>query len=204
MSNLKYLISDNNILAAFDYGSVVYGTHKENSDHDLIVVVKSKKDMINSQYDITQYTEQEFKSSIDSHEISALECLFLAPKHVHKNNLKIEFNLDKSILRTSISAKSSNSWVKAKKKFIVEADYNPYIGQKSAWHTLRMLDFGIQLATLGKITNYSESNLLLNSILECKSWNDIDKNFRIIYNSKSSNFKLVAPKSTSENKKMVL
>lgn len=207
MSNLKYLISDDNILAAFDYGSVVYGTNKEGSDHDLIVIVKNKEDMINKVYDITQYTEQEFKYLVDTHEISALECLFLDQKHVHKNNLQINFKLDKSLLRTSISSKSSNSWVKAKKKFIVEIDYSPYIGQKSAWHTLRMLDFGIQLATEGRIINYTESNLLLKHILECKSWDEIDKNFRSIYNSKSSKFKLVAPKldnENKENKKMII
>ena len=200
MSALKYLISDDNILAIFDYGSVVYGTNKENSDHDLILVVKNKQNIVNSQYDITQYTEQEFKLLLDNHEISVLECLFLDKKNIHKNNLKIDFKLDKNLLRASVSAKASNSWVKAKKKFIVEADCNPYVGQKSAWHTLRILDLGIQLASTNKITNYSESNLLLKPILECKSWDEIDKNFRSVYNYKSSAFKLLAPKLGSENK----
>lgn len=200
MSNLNYLTDNDNILAVFDYGSVVYGTNKETSDHDLIVVVKNNENITHSKYDITVYTEKEFKSLAEIHEISVLECLFLEKKHIHKNDLEINFKLDKNLLRTSISAKSSNSWVKSKKKFIVEVDYNPYIAKKSAWHTLRILDFGIQLAKEGRITNYTESNLLLKPILECDSWDEIDKNFKSIYNSKSSAFKILAPKQINENK----
>ena len=200
MSNLNYLTDNDNILAVFDYGSVVYGTNKKASDHDLIVVVKNNENITHSKYDITVYTEKEFKSLAEIHEISVLECLFLEKKHIHKNDLEINFKLDKNLLRASISAKSSNSWVKSKKKFIVEVDYNPYIAKKSAWHTLRILDFGIQLAREGRITNYTESNLLLKPILECDSWDEIDKNFKSIYNSKSSAFKILAPKQINENK----
>ena len=128
-----------------------------------------------------------------------MKCLFLNNKKIKKNELDVNFSLNKNTLRHSISAKSSNSWVKAKKKFIVEEDYNPYIGQKSAWHAIRMLDFGIQLATLGKIENYSSSNKLLNKITSCKSWSEIDENFRFMYNEKSSQFKLVAPKEIKKN-----
>lgn len=191
------IINNPDVLALFDYGSVVYGTTSEKSDKDLIAVVKDEATGLNlskDKLDVSVYTQSQFNNLVAQHEISALECLFLASKHIHKNELDVEFILDKVALRNAISAKSSNSWVKAKKKFIVEEDFSPYIGKKSAWHAVRMLDFGTQIAKTGKIENYGSMNFLLKEILKCQSWQEIDQNFRLTYNGKSSEFKLVAPK----------
>lgn len=199
----KELINNPDILALFDYGSVVYGTLGEHSDHDLIAVIKDSAkhiELSKEKLDVTVYRESDFKELVLKHEISALECLFLDSKHIYKNELDIEFNLDKVILRSSVSGKSSNSWVKAKKKFIVEEDYNPYIGKKSAWHAIRMLDFATQIANEGKISNYSSMNPLLKEILNCETWNEIDQNFRLTYNTKASEFRLVAPKEINKIK----
>ena len=197
----KELIDNPDILALFDYGSVVYGTVGQQSDHDLIAVVKDTALPMNlskEKLDVTVFKESQFKDMVAQHEISVLECLFLAPRHVHKNTLNIEFKLDKQALRSSVSGKSSNSWVKAKKKFIVEEDYSPYIGKKSAWHAVRILDFATQIATDGKISNYSSMNLLLKEILKCETWEEIDRNFRLTYNTKASEFRLAAPKEVKK------
>lgn len=201
MEVLKEFIENPDVLALFDYGSFVYGTHSEKSDRDFIMVVKDEADdfknvdsLKEKNIDITIHRLNQFKKLIEEHEISALECLFLDSRHVHKKNVDMEFHLHKPTLRNSISAKSSNSWVKAKKKFIIQEDYNPYIGQKSAWHALRMLDFGAQIGTNDKIIRYDSCNDLLTKLLNCNSWQEIDENFRLIYNKKSSDFKLVAPK----------
>lgn len=195
------IINNPDFLALFDYGSIVYGTAGEQSDHDLIAVVKDTAPEMNlskEKLDVSIYTQTQFNDLVLQHEISALECLFLDKKHIHKNELNIEFNLDKVALRNAISSKSSNSWVKAKKKFIVEEDFSPYIGKKSAWHAVRMLDFGTQIAKNGKIENYSSMNMLLKEILKCESWLEIDQNFRLTYNSKASEFRLVAPKEVKK------
>lgn len=197
----KELIDNTDILALFDYGSVVYGTVSPQSDHDLIAVVKDTALPMNlskEKLDVTVYKESQFKDMVAQHEISVLECLFLDTKHVHKNTLNIEFKLDKQTLRSSVSGKSSNSWVKAKKKFIIEEDYSPYIGKKSAWHAVRMLDFATQIAKDGKISNYSSTNLLFKEVLKCETWEEIDQNFRLIYNTKASEFRLVAPKEVKK------
>lgn len=197
----KELIDNPDILAIFDYGSVVYGTVGPNSDHDLIAIIKDTTPVINlskEKLDVTVYKESQFKDMVAQHEISVLECLFLDTKHIHKNELNIEFKLDKQALRSSVSGKSSNSWVKAKKKFIVEEDYSPYIGKKSAWHAVRMLDFATQIAKEGKISNYSSMNLLLKEVLKCETWEEIDQNFRLTYNTKASEFRLVAPKEVKK------
>ena len=97
-------------------------------------------------------------------------------------------------LRHAISSKSSNSWVKAKKKFIVEEDFNPYIGKKSAFHSLRILNFGTQIAKYQRILNYSSANNYFDDIMNLNSWDDINHQFKSVYNSLSTEFKLVAPK----------
>lgn len=208
INEVKDLVNkDDNVLALYMYGSRVYQTNKADSDFDFIMVVGDKSNNIAEQAilknaDVTVYNAHEFQQQIINHEISVLECLFLEDKYKVKENIAWDFNLDLPQLRKSFSAKSSNSWVKAKKKLTVEADYNLYIGQKSAWHAIRILQFGQQIATAGKIINYSDSNLLLPEIIKCEDWNTLDTNFRNTYNNESTKFKLVAPKevNTTSNK----
>ena len=102
--------------------------------------------------------------------------------------------IDLPKLRESISKKSSNSWVKAKKKLQpLSPDYAPKIGKKSAWHALRILAFGCQLAEHGKI-NVECMNHIYDSIMQCGEWADIDMQFRQTYNHLSTEFRKVAPK----------
>jgi hypothetical protein len=42
-------------------------------------------------------------------------------------------------------------------------------------------------------------NKLLQEIMECNSWEEIDSNFRGVYNETSTRFKLVAPKTENIN-----
>lgn len=203
---MEYL-KDNNIIAIYQYGSYVYGTNSEKSDKDLIVIleeVNKSHDIVNQlrkDYDVNIYSKIEFEKLIKDHEISALECLFLEDKFILKYQ-QWEFNLDVAQLRNSISQKSSNSWVKAKKKFIVEKDYAPYIGQKSAWHAIRMLEFGTQIAKHGRIIDYTTENNLLKEILKYDKWEDIDSKFRKQYNETASVFRQYAPKEIKEKPKM--
>lgn len=201
INHLKNMIQkDNNITNAYQYGSRVYGTHNEKSDYDFILVVKQNDEKLMDCYsdvDINIYTEKEFSEQIKAHEISVLECLFLKEDKIIKNEETFieHFILDKNQLRTSISQKSSNSWVKGKKKFIIEKDFNPYVGKKSIWHAFRMLDFGTQIAKNGFIYDYTSSNHLYNDILACNSWEEVEQKYKQKFNEYSTEFKKVAPKA---------
>lgn len=196
---------DKNVLAVYEYGSKVYGTHNEKSDEDFIVVLSNKTQSdafihaLEAIGDVNIYDEQEFQTLINEHEITALECLFLPQRNIIKAH-DWQFTLYLPQLRQSLSAKSSNSWVKAKKKFIVEKDFNDYVGKKSAWHALRILDFGHQIATQGKITNYASMNEYRKEILACNSWDEINEKFKSIYNKFATDFKQVAPKEVNLSK----
>ena len=190
------------ILNLYVYGSQVYGTVNPQSDYDFICVIQDSSFLANKEYitkleqfgDFNFFIANEFDNLVKQHEITALECLFLDSQFILKEKQLFSFDLNLPQLRHAISSKSSNSWVKSKKKFIVEEDFNPYIGKKSAFHSLRILNFGTQIAKHHKIIDYSSANHYFDEIMKLNSWDDNNHQFKSIYNSLSTEFKLVAPK----------
>lgn len=189
---------DSNIYNIYSYGSRVYGNLRKDSDYDYIIVLKKRKKnqeqfsdrLINVQF----YNKEEFQHRLDEHEISALECFFLPQHLILKQEIKFNFKLVLSKLRESLSRKSSNSFVKAFKKLTVEKDYNLLTAQKSLWHSFRIIDFGIQIATSGKIYDYSSYNSMYWDILKLTEWDDIIENYKKNYNELMTRFRITAPK----------
>lgn len=184
----------------YRYGSLVYGTNTPQSDEDFIIVrkqyefkidsVRNDSDTINA----TMYSLPGFKDRLYYQEISALECLWLP------DNMKIErfpmtksYKLNKIELRKSISGKASNSWVGAKKKFEVNGDIHR--GQKSAFHSIRIFHFGIQIAKYGEIVDYKTGmKELLDDIKQFDEWFDLKKKYQPIWNRLHSEFKQLTTK----------
>lgn len=180
------------IIHSYDYGSSVYKSMTKESDYDFIFIVKSDNENLyysvsNENGDATVYSEQRFIQRIKDHHISALECIFQRPR-TDKYYRMFELNLEK--LRREISAVSSNSFIKCKKKLKIGEDY---IGKKSMFHSLRILMFGIQIARYGKIVDYSCANYLLPIIMSMNTWEEIQAFCQPIYNSLKSMFKILAP-----------
>lgn len=197
-----FIEQEPSILNLYVYGSQVYGTVNSQSDFDFICIIQDSSFLENKEYiaklekfgDFNFFTANEFDNLVKQHEITALECLFLDSQFILKEKQSFSFDLNLPQLRHAISSKSSNSWVKSKKKFIVEEDFNPYIGKKSAFHSLRILNFGTQIAKYQRILNYSSANNYFDDIMNLNSWDDINHQFKSVYNSLSTEFKLVAPK----------
>lgn len=191
---------DSNILNVYMYGSRVYGNNRSNSDWDFIVIVRNKTDeqFSDNLINVNFYSEEEHKYRLESHEISALECQWLNPKLVLKETISNSVSIDKEQLRASISAKSSNSWVKAKKKLTVPESYNDSVGKKSLWHSLRILDFGLQIATKGYIFDYGSCNDFYDEVMYCNDWSELYEKYKKLYNNKASEFKKHAPKNCQE------
>ncbi|MNB85416.1 hypothetical protein D3C81_711820 [compost metagenome] len=194
------MINKDDILNVYRYGSRVYGTATNESDHDLIIVKKGAEGIIegieSGILNLTIYDELSFQEAINNHEISVLECLFLPKNCIITEKKKFDFELDITKLRNSISQKSSNSWVKTKKKLTVEKDYNPYIAKKSLFHSFRILKYGIQIAKYGRIFDYTEANYLWEEInsFETNDWEFFKTKYQPVYNELKSQFKLEAPK----------
>lgn len=189
------------ILNIYRFGSHVYGTNHENSDEDFIIITDESKPIsedINKKY----FTYIEFQRLVDNHDIQALECYFLPNHFKIKETLNgFKFNLDKAKLRVSISTVTNGAWVKGKKKLTVMADYDKYLAIKSLFHSIRILGIGIQIATHGRIIDYSEYNWFLKDLLKLgeqyehhELWDVIDSKYRSFYNKLNTEFKILCPK----------
>lgn len=202
-NRLAMVIPNFHAMGIFEYGSSVYG-YKAADDLDLIVVAEGSFGKQQISYpdlavDVTMYDQATFELMVQEHEISVLECLFLPKKHVHVLHPTIEriikhFTVNKATLRSSISKKSSNSYVKAKKKIIVADDFCVETSIKSMFHALRIYQFGNQLATTGKITNYRESNGFYMEIIKKYmdsnvNWDDIHQTYKPLHNELATEFR---------------
>lgn len=184
-------------LFLFPYGSRVYGTHSVNSDYDYIAVVPPNRkadtgeEYRNGNLNIHMYNRLHWQDQLDQHKIHALEAYFLPDGVCFKN---FKFKLDLVKLRNELSQKASHSFVKAKKKIEVEKDF--YIGWKSLFHSLRILNFGIQIASKGKIEDYSAANHYWKEILEAQqyNWDYFKQKYQPEHNKLSTEFRKLAPK----------
>lgn len=147
-----------------DYDFIIVSDFKKEQFNDVFCV---KGQTVEIQ--LTFYTNDEFIEMLKSNEISAIECLFLFNESLSRDihNLDNEelkdnalaFNLTHELfsnnvvynylrpdlLRSSLSKKSSNSYVKAKKKIILEKDFDLKTSLKSLWHSFRMVSFGLDI-----------------------------------------------------------
>lgn len=190
----KYNLDSNTIF--FLYGSRLYGTNKPESDYDFISVVSNDSSVPtgteyrNGNIDIHVYKFDDFQEQLNLHKIQMLECWYqpdsIAPKH-------FKFKLNLPTLRESLSEKASHSFVKAKKKIEVEKDY--YIGWKSLFHSLRILNFGIQIVKFNRIY-FTQFNDHWYDILNANQydWAYFKETYQPIYNSLASEFRKLAPK----------
>ena len=188
---------ESRIVAAYRYGSRVYGTARPDSDHDVILLVKDGRDgheIRNGDLNIHIYTPAHFASQLAGHGIAALECFFLPDSMILKAAPAFPFRLDRAILRRELSAKASHSWSKAHKKITVENEL--LLGRKSLFHALRILEFGSQMARDGRITDYAAANPLFVEIMEGpEDWATLKAIWQPRFNALSSEFRRLAPKT---------
>lgn len=202
MTDIEYFLATNALketdVILVPYGSRVYGTHKEDSDYDYVGIVPQWNRKLNTgveyswnSLNIHIYNRQDFQEQLHAHKIHALEAYF------HPDGqIKNEFNfvLDLIQLRHELSEKASHSFVKAKKKIDKEKDY--YIGWKSLFHSLRILNFGTQIASKGKIEDYSAANNYWFDIRDAQeyNWEYFKNKYQPIYNALATEFRKLAPK----------
>lgn len=210
------LLNDNTILS-FYHGSTVYGTITEHSDIDIVCIVKDNiwnewnklynnifqyKDDENREYQFIE--ENKWLDMIKNHHIIALEGLSLLDNFIIKGDIvkyRKLFKLDKWKLRQTISSITENAYAKCHKKLTVEKDFDLYRAKKSIFHSLRILDFGKQIAKYGRIIDYDSMNYLWDIIykMETDKWEDYKKRFKPLLNTMRSEFVKLCPKPINKN-----
>lgn len=192
----------------YPYGSQVYCTQRYNSDYDYIVVDENAKDGVEASFycgshelNVHFHTPNHWREMVEEHKIFALESILQNGDDLYR---KLYFKLDLQKLRKEISEKSSNSWVKCKKKLIVEHDYR--IGLKSLFHSFRIIDFGIQIARDGCINEYRSGRMqsLFNEIMQFypylneesaqEEWERLNAKYKPLHNEMMTEFRKLAPK----------
>jgi hypothetical protein len=203
MTLQEQLINDNRLLNVYLFGSTVYGSTDKHSDIDYICVAKEWFDPMN--VNIHVFSVNQFQLLLDNCDIQTLECVFLPAEFKLKEHHTFQLRLDKFLLRTSISTIASNSWVKGKKKLTVMGDYDLRLALKSIFHSLRILDFAIQVATDEKISNYKSMNYVLDDLWKLSKdynyselWAVIDLKYRKLFNELSTHFKQLCPKNATQ------
>ena len=204
------------VITMFYYGSRVYGTMTDKSDVDIVAIVDDDIDLsgyVNGiaefKKDINDYqfiNESTFINMVMEHHIVALEMFWLPSDLIIKGDVKRYepyFKLDKWKLRQVVSGIASNAYAKAHKKMTVEKDYDLYRGQKSLFHSIRVMVFGIQIAKYGKIVNYQEANQYWTMIYAMKDspWEVYKQTFKPIINQIRSELVILCPKPEEYYKK---
>ena len=186
----------NKLTALYVWGSRAYGTHSHQSDWDLICIgdnLETGHEYRNGDLNIHTVQTNDWIRNIAEHQLRELECLSL-PAHCRVIDTRPwGFHLDRQVLRHVWSAKASNSWVKAKKKIDVEGEW--YIGLKSLFHSLRIIDFATQLANTGTI-DLTTSNHRWEGMkyMPVCPWDEIQPVYQPVYNELMTEFRKVAPK----------
>ncbi|MDS7057105.1 nucleotidyltransferase domain-containing protein [Klebsiella pneumoniae] len=187
------------IIKIYPYGSRVYGTATSKSDYDFMAIAKTKDTKLDYTFEcdnvsVHVVSEHLFIKRIQEQHISYLECIFQNEDDEYQKY----FTLDKEKLRRSISAISSNSFVKCKKKL---KDGEDYIGRKSMFHSIRIIMKGIQIAEYSKIVDYGCANHYLKSVMAMEDWETIQEYFQPLYNRLKTKFRLLAPLESDERRK---
>lgn len=158
------------------YGSRVYGTARHDSDWDIIIVgshLLEHEEKRASEGDVLLnihiYTPDRFKKDLKMHNMMNLECVFAPDEFVLQEKMDFGFELSKKRMVKTLLNSSHTSWVGGKKRL---NDCDIYRGLKSIFHSLRILEFAIQIAEHGKVVDFSASNDLYNEINDCDeiSW----------------------------------
>jgi len=148
------------------YGSRVYGTDRNDSDYDFLVAASSidrHKEINDGEYNIHIWTLDAFMDKVVKHEMLALECVYAPPYAVIMQRKPIELKFNMHRLKSAALSQSHNSWANGKMK-LKECDI--FRGQKSIFHSLRILDFAKQILNKGKIVNFYSMNHIWKEIEE--------------------------------------
>lgn len=189
------------ILNEYCYGSQVYGTATPESDYDYLVVVDGEplvEEEKLGEHDFHYISKTKFMEMLDNNDIKALECVFLpsTSNQILKESFKPSVTIDPIKLRHSISATCSNSWVKGKKKILVEG--KKFLGLKSIFHSIRIMEFANQILLFNKI-HFDSVNWLYDELMGLDGegqelWDNIMQNFKPFYKGTHQIFKSLTSK----------
>lgn len=152
--------SDAEVLGACRCGSRVYGTAGPRSDEDFFVVLheeKARPDLLfRGGANFVVHGLGSFREALADQSVFALECLFAPAEHRLKVGAMPAYTVDRARLAASAGARSASDFAKAERTFAEE----PLAAKKKLFHSLRVPMFARQVASRGRIVDFTEARPL--------------------------------------------
>ncbi len=153
------------------FGSRIYGTAREDSDYDFILVGSAqiaRDEKKSKRLNVHIHTTDVFKEDLYKHDIHNLECFYAPDSAILQLKEPFsDFKIVPNRLKKSVLAESYSSWNKARMSI---RDGNSYRGVKSLWHSLRMLMFAQDILENGRITHWDIANPIWNELKDCDEY----------------------------------
>lgn len=151
-----------NVRNLYLFGSRVYGCHSPESDYDFILVGNGlkRRQVEQDRYNVHIFSTETFQNDINKYYLRALESIMSPDFAKIKETDKYNFKFKKDAFKTSILDQSNRNWSQARTKFRTNID----VGKKKVYHSLRIIDFGIQILQHGKITDWQQCNWMVKDI----------------------------------------
>lgn len=176
------------IYALYPFGSMVYGTDRDSSDFDFILVTKKDKNLTNNviihnnfSYTIVSY--EQYLKDLMSHEIYALETYFLPESAITVRPASPwPFRLNVAMLKESIKKEMEKNFRKTEERFKNKESLRAI---KTLFYGIRAAVFAKQIINFRKITNYAAADSYweeLKSINET-NWAQFRDKYRKLYSS---------------------
>lgn len=178
------------IFDVYVYGSRIYGTNREDSDWDLMVILQDESEFLPGGvtdkyfevgiFDLTVMKLQTLVAQIEAHNMQRLELIWSPVSGLMARDLKQFFHLDLKLLRTAVSTISNKCMGYAKILWLKEEDVAK--SKKNIFHSIRYCLFGTQIAVHGRIINYSVANQYLTEMMADneEDWNQINHRYGLI------------------------
>eukprot|EP00759_Apiculatamorpha_spiralis_P043737 PhF_6_TR40968/c0_g1_i2/m.62013 len=177
------------LLGLYLWGSRVYGTHTTSSDYDFIAVVSHASNVYtspdawalyeywsNETLNVTMFDTVTFSRMLYAHRLEILECVYLSqlpegdPKRaecVYKDlDPPVPWQLELGHLRRAAMYEATKTHAKAKRMMKPEHDVaaTRRKAKKELFHSVRYITFANQIATHGRIVDYSAANYVWDKV----------------------------------------
>jgi predicted nucleotidyltransferase len=152
LASLLRLLKRPDVALLVPVGSRVYGTARPDSDHDFLAVVESGRDdlLYAPDVNVTVKARASFEQALRDHSMFAMEAHF-APTRLVEGSFP--FKLDRRALWSAVEKKSAEDFAKAEKRY----DEEPTAMAKKLFHSVRVVDFGVQLCERGRLEDFMVS-----------------------------------------------
>ena len=153
--------NDTDVLNVYVAGSRLYGNITDVSDHDYVIIVcaysnnNDNHNIRHNNVDLTVISVEDMNRVLSEHNVQRLINIFTPSEFILRSEITFTFVLDCGRLRSAVSEISNKCMHHAKRSWH-EGDH--YKSKKHLVHSIRYVEFAIQIVQHGTIIDMTVSN----------------------------------------------